>query len=216
MLRKYIYTLLILCFSSSAFISCSNDGYDTGDGNLSYLCAEFVEAFTSSDTIVVKAVTDDGASLTFTQRIKTSWTSVPDSSYRALLYYSKGDNPVRALSLRQVPVLTPKEHADSIATDPLTVESAWTSKNEKYVNLSLLLKTGVSEGVDEKQWLSLVVDPEASGTDNSLLLLHAQNGVPEYYTTRIYVSIPIAALPTGKATILRVNTYKGMKTYTLR
>ena len=125
MLRKYIYTLLILCFSSSAFISCSNDGYDTGDGNLSYLCAEFVEAFTSSDTIVVKAVTDDGASLTFTQRIKTSWTSVPDSSYRALLYYSKGDNPVRALSLRQVPVLTPKEHADSIATDPLTVESVF-------------------------------------------------------------------------------------------
>ena len=121
MLRKYIYTLLILCFSSSAFISCSSDGYDTGDGNLSYLCAEFVEAFTSSDTIVMKAVTDDGASLTFTQRIKTSWTSVPDSSYRALLYYSKGDNPVRALSLRQVPVLTPKEHADSIATDPLTV-----------------------------------------------------------------------------------------------
>lgn len=210
--------LLLIGVVPMLFTACTNEAYDSGDGSLSYLCVEFAEVHTSHDTIIRKATTDGGEELTFSKAIRTAWTAVPDSSYRALLYYDKATNPVGVFSLQRVLVLSPKTTPVSegaYPTDPLSVESIWTSESGKYVNLSLILKTGNADGIDAQQWLSLVVDPH--GTDAAdLLLLHKQNGVPEYYSARVYISIPVSALPSGKPINLRIVTYDGEKTYRLR
>lgn len=199
--------------------SCTNESYDSGDGSLSYLCAEFVELSTSPDTIIRKATTDGGTELSLAQPIRLSWTIVPDSSYRALLYYDKATSPVSIFSLQRVLVLSPSAPVPSASPegsiDPLFVESVWASENGKYFNLSLLLKTGNADGNTSQQWLSLMIDPQGAGFGD-LLLLHKQNGVPEYYTSRVYVSIPVSSLPTDKPINIRIHTYNGEKIYRLR
>lgn len=210
--------LAIMALMLTSQISCTNESYDSGDGNLSYLCAEFVEIHTSHDTIMRSATTDVGSELIFSQPFRSSWASVPDSSYRALLYYDKATSPVSVFSLQRVLVLSPAPVSSSFpegSIDPLSVESAWTSESGKYFNLSLLLKTGNADGNTSQQWLSLMIDPQGDG-DGDLLLLHRQNGVPEYYTSRVYVSIPASSLPTDKPINIRIHTYKGEKIYRLR
>lgn len=226
------------CLLSLMPVSCTNESYDTGDGGLSYLCADFVEAHTTSDTTITKVVTDDGAALSLSRALKLSWVSVPDTLYRALLYYNKKGNPVEPLAMGRVPVIIPRIQKDSLFTDPLGVESVWMSASGKYVNISLLIKTGIPDSVDARQWISVVYSPHASrrgaaetdtnphtpnrgagglyGVQDTLLLLHFQNSVPEYYTSRMYVSIPTAALPSRDVVNIRVNTYGGMRTYTVR
>lgn len=214
MLNRIVYIILFLGLSSLLFSSCTNEGYDTGDGGLSYLCADFVEAQTNSDTIITTVETDDGVALSLSMALKPNWASVPDTLYRALLYYNKKGNPVEPLALSRVPVVVPKIQKDSLLTDPMGVESVWTSANGKYVNMSLLVKTGIPDSVDAKQWIAVVYDPETDNQTSNLLLLHSQNGVPEYYTARMYLSIP-ASLFQDDVNI-RVNTYSGMRTYTAR
>lgn len=215
------------CLLSLMPVSCTNESYDTGDGGLSYLCADFVEAHTTSDTTITKVVTDDGAALSLSRALKLSWVSVPDTLYRALLYYNKKGNPVEPLAMGRVPVIIPRIQKDSLFTDPLGVESVWMSASGKYVNISLLIKTGIADSVDARQWISVVYSPHTPHTPNrgagglygvqdTLLLLHSQNSVPEYYTSRMYVSIPTAALPSRDVVNIRVNTYGGMRTYTVR
>lgn len=206
----------LACLSSLMLASCTTETYDTGDGGLSYLCADFVEAYTNSDTIITAAITDDGVGLSLARGVKSKWVSVPDSLYRALLYYNKKSDPVEPLALSQVPVVVPRVQKDSLLTDPMGVESVWTSANGKYVNISLLIKTGIPDSIDTRQWISVVYDPETEGQTSDLLLLHSQNGVPEYYTTRMYISIPTATLPKQDAINIRVNTYGGMRTYTAK
>lgn len=212
------------CLLSLMPVSCTNESYDTGDGGLSYLCADFVEAHTTSDTTITKVVTDDGAALSLSRALKLSWVSVPDTLYRALLYYNKKGNPVEPLAMGRVPVIIPRIQKDSLFTDPLGVESVWMSASGKYVNISLLIKTGIPDSVDARQWISVVYCPHTPnwgagglyGVQDTLLLLHSQNSVPEYYTSRMYVSIPTAALPSRDVVNIRVNTYGGMRTYTVR
>ena len=236
MWHKKLSALACLTSALLALTSCTNESYDSGDGGLSYLCAEFVEIHTSHDTIMRSATTDAGSELIFSQPIRSSWASVPDSSYRALLYYDKATSPVSVFSLQRVLVLSPVPLPSAFLSapvpsaslsapvpsafpegsiDPLSVESVWTSESGKYFNLSLLLKTGNADGNTSQQWLSLVVDPEGS-SDGDLLLLHRQNGVPEYYTSRAYVSIPVSSLPVDVPINIRIHTYKGEKIYRLR
>lgn len=213
--RRFSIIALSACLLQVLF-SCTNEGYDTGDGNLSYLCADFVEARTSADAVIKSVVTDEGTTLSLSRGLKPAWASVPDTVYRALLYYSKHGSPVDPLSIARVPVAVPHDQNDSLFTDPMEVESVWTSANGKYVNISLLLKTGMPDSLDQRQWVSVVYDPEAAVPSRSLLLLHSQNGVPEYYTTRMYVSVPVSFFPSQDSLCIRVNTYDGMKKYVAR
>lgn len=215
---------IFACLLSLMPVSCTNESYDTGDGGLSYLCADFVEARTTSDTIITEVVTDDGAALSISRPLRPSWASVPDTLYRALFYYNKNGNPVEPLAISRVPVIIPRIQKDSLLTDPVGVESVWMSASGKYVNISLLIKTGIPDSVDARQWISVVYSPHTPnwgagglyGVQDTLLLLHSQNSVPEYYTSRMYVSIPTAALPSRDVVNIRVNTYGGMRTYTVR
>ena len=134
------------------------------------------------------AVTDDGDSLLLSPRATASWTSKADSVYRALLYYDiEGAPVVKPFVAVQVPVLSIRDKAnvDTMFTDPVTLESAWLSRENRYLNLGLQLKTGVKEGIDARQMVGIVRDSVAKDEDGSeewwLRLYHRQNGVRVFF-----------------------------------
>ena len=71
--------------------------------------------------------------------------------------------------------------------------------------------------VDEKQTIGLMCDEITTDSEGhrhySLTLLHAQNGVPEYYSAELFLSIADYRLPEkpaeGDIITITINTYKG-------
>lgn len=195
--------------------ACKNDSYESGDGQYSYLQADFVEANTSASKELVSARTDDGDMLLFSPHVFKEWASTPDSVYRSLLYYNKvnDDRTTEVYSIVQIPVV--KIHklkgTDEISTDPLFLKSAWISKNRKYLNIYFGIKTGVEDGNDNIQTLSVVYDPDVNNSNDSrnpyIKVVHKQNGVPEYYTSYGYISVPLNDFALGTTIHLSVNTY---------
>ncbi len=198
--------------------ACTTDDYETGDGEYSYLRADFAEVHTAGEKKVANARTDDGDSLVLQPPLDCTWATKSDSTYRALLYYSKepgkalqvkGFSAVQVLVLRAVEVKSDKK----LATDPVMLESAWVSPNGKYLNLGLFVKTGLGEVKDAYQTLGMVRDTvitDGNGIrEHHLRLIHNQNGVPEYYSSRIYTSIPLGPFAKGDVLRLKVNTYDG-------
>ena len=214
---KYAHLLFLLtvCF----FVSCDNESYESGDTDLSYLYADFVMARTAEAKQVVSAVNDDGEQITLDSPLATEWTTTADSTYRALLYYtynSAEDEKPHGVSLVNVPVLLPKTLApnEADATDPVGWESAWLSAQQPFLNLSLQMKTGVTEGIDSKQVIGIVDLGSVSNADGTtthhLSFYHNQNDVPQYYSVRLYVSIPTEDYRSGDTIVLTVNTYNGV------
>lgn len=202
--------------------SCSNTAYEEGDSKLSYLRTDLVDAVTDSQARLASATTDDAVSLTFTQPLQTSWNNIPDSLCRVLLYYNMyangvDSNVVEPLTAKMVYTLKPAEPSKQTltATDPVSLVSAWKSKNGSYLNLRVGLKTGKASGDDQRQSIGLTLDSTVviNGTPTYCLkFLHSQGGVPEYYTSDTYVSIPIKQMTTGSKVRLSLNTYKGWTT----
>lgn len=215
----HIIALVGLLFFST---SCSNTSYEEGDSKLSYLRTDFADATTDSQGRLSAATTDDGVSLTFTRPIQTSWSNAADSLCRVLLNYNMyangaDSNVVEPLAAKIVYTLQPAKPSvqTQAATDPVSLVSAWKSKNGNYVNLRLGLKTGKASGDDQRQSIGLALDSTVTSygsTTYCLRFLHSQGGVPEYYTTDAYVSIPIKQMTTGSKVRLSLNTYNGWVT----
>lgn len=215
----HIIALVGLLFFST---SCSNTSYEEGDSKLSYLRTDFADATTDSQGRLSAATTDDGVSLTFTRPIQTSWSNAADSLCRVLLNYNmyangSDSNVVEPLAAKIVYTLQPAKPSvqTQAATDPVSLVSAWKSKNGNYVNLRLGLKTGKASGDDQRQSIGLALDSTVTSdgsTTYCLRFLHSQGGVPEYYTTDAYVSIPIKQMTTGSKVRLSLNTYNGWVT----
>lgn len=212
--------LLRGCLLLSAVLlaaSCETDTYDTGDGELSYLRADFVEAYTNDDGKLQYAVNDDDELLTLASPKAVSWMTVADTMYRALLYYDVLTVEPITVSSVLVPGIAMAEDVDSIATDPLYWDTSWISANGRYINLGMTMMLGAQDGEIGTQSLGMVCNDITSADDGtttvSLLLFHNQNGVPEYYSQRFYVSIPVSYLPCGTSegdiVTLTVNTYDG-------
>ena len=207
--------LLLLLLSS-----CSNTAYEEGDSTLSYLRTDFVDAVTDSEAKLASATTDDNVKLTFSKTLQTGWKTKADSLCRVLLNYNMyangtDSNVVEPLAAKMVYTLMPKEPSKQTltATDPVTFVSAWKSKNGSYINFRLGLKTGQTSGDDQKQSIGLALDSTvvSNGTPTyCLTFLHSQGGVPEYYTTDVYISIPIKEMTTGSKVRLSLNTYNGL------
>lgn len=70
------------------FASCTTEQYDSGDGKLSYLRSDFVEACTDAQSRMSSFTTDEQLSLQVEGTPKVSWMTTPDSTYRALVYYA--------------------------------------------------------------------------------------------------------------------------------
>lgn len=215
----HIIALVGLLFFST---SCSNTSYEEGDSRLSYLRTDFADATTDSQGRLSAATTDDGVSLTFTRPMQTSWSNAADSLCRVLLNYNmyangSDSNVVEPLAAKIVYTLQPAKPSvqTQAATDPVSLVSAWKSKNGNYVNLRLGLKTGKASGDDQRQSIGLALDSTVTSygsTTYCLRFLHSQGGVPEYYTTDAYVSIPIKQMTTGSKVRLSLNTYNGWVT----
>jgi hypothetical protein len=149
------------------------------------------------------------------------WAATPDSLYRALLYYNVPQTgiEVKTISLTSIPtpLVRMKEDVKEQQTDPVVFNSAWMSREGRYINLGLSVKTGVAESVDEKQTIGLMCDEITTDSEGhrhySLTLLHAQNGVPEYYSAELFLSIADYRLPEkpakGDILTITINTYKG-------
>ena len=215
----HIIALVGLLFFST---SCSNTSYEEGDSKLSYLRTDFADATTDSQGRLSAATTDDGVSLTFTRPMQTSWSNAADSLCRVLLNYNMyangaDSNVVEPLAAKIVYTLQPAKPSvqTQATTDPVSLVSAWKSKNGNYVNLRLGLKTGKASGDDQRQSIGLALDSTVTSdgsTTYCLRFLHSQGGVPEYYTTDAYVSIPIKQMTTGSKVRLSLNTYNGWVT----
>lgn len=211
--------------------ACSSDSYDTGDGSLSYLRADFAELLTGSNGEASQATTDDGATISLSPAVKESWMTAKDSVYRALIYYKA--NAAANGTATVVPVTASRVIVPSVTkgsaqsplfypTDPVAVSASWMSKNGRYLNLDLGIKTGKKDGKIETQSIGVLYNGTSTGSDGTklhrLTLLHDQNNAPEYYTVETYVSIPLYRLPfetaSGDKMEITVNTYTGTPTKT--
>ncbi|MBM6992416.1 MAG: NigD-like N-terminal domain-containing protein [Prevotella sp.] len=201
-------------------VGCTTENYESGDGPYSYLRADFTEIHTVASGEMDYAVTDDNDTVMLQPHAQASWATAVDSIYRALLYHNKSGETSTPVTVTQVPVMNwvPTGRVDTLQCDSLTLESSWISANGKYLNLALVVKTGNADGTDAKQTVGLAQD--TSRTTGSaaaalrLVLTHRQNGVPQYYSAKSYVSIPLNTLPENTPIILTVQTYNGKKVVT--
>ena len=211
---------LIICSLLFLTSSCTQDTYEKGEGKYSLMRGDFVEAKTDANKQVVSMTTDDGDLLPLVKPYSAKWITTADTIYRCMLYYNKveqkqGQYAAEVLSMGQVPCVTIKPLSDfdkEFRTDPVKFESIWLSKSGKYVNLYLQLKTGVTEDTSAVHQLAFLTDTlftNSNGTRTRRLLLHHdQNHVPEYYSTKAYVSIPTSQLDADSVHII-INTYSG-------
>ena len=200
--------------------ACTQDAYDKGEGSLSKVEADFVEAYTDANKQVFRVVTDEGESLTFSTPFTQKWAQTADSVYRALLYYrrmAQSDTEVEALSCGQVsvPGIVPRDSVKvQMKTDPVRMESVWLSKNRRYLNMGFYLKSGATDDEKAVHRLGIVADSLQRHTDGKttlcLRLYHDQGSVPQYYSQRSYVSISVANIK-ADSIALAVNTYEGEK-----
>jgi len=200
-------------------MGCTSEDYDSGDGRLSYLRADFVDAHADARKYIDNVCTDEGEMLTVGRPFTMQWITKGDSIYRALLYYNKvydgqGGPRAEALSVERVPVvgIVPVGQIEQQPADPVVFESVWLSANGRYVNIAFAVKAGKPDDDNAVQTV-FVVDEGTSVTADGrkcagLRLCHDQGGVPEYYTVHKYVSILTSEIDADIVRI-RMNTYSG-------
>jgi len=185
--------------------ACTNESYETGNGTYSNLIGDFVVAHATGEKQVDYVLTDDGDSLRITNSFQFNQVQKADTFYRAQLYYNKPEEgKAEAVAFAIVPTLPvyPQERVDTMKTDPVRFESAWISKSGRYLNIGLYIMTGTNDGKTTSQTIA------TTWLADTLTFYHAQNGAPEYYSTKVYLSVPLANIP-KKSFILRINTYNG-------
>ena len=215
--KRWGWMILSLLFTihCSLFTSCSQDAYEKGEGKYSLMRGDFAEAVVNSNKQVTKIVTDDGDELSLTAPYTAKWLTKADTTYRCMLYYNKVDNTAEVISMGQVPcvgITRLSEFDKTLVTDPVKFESTWMSKTGSYLNMSILLKTGVTDDSTAAQSLAIVSDTLITCADNKqirhLILHHDQGNVPEYYSTKVYLSIPTKRIDADSVRI-SINSYDG-------
>ena len=203
--------------------SCTTDSYEKGDGKYSLMQGDFVEAKVNAQRQIVSFSTDDGDEFDLSEPYTDKWIKTPDTLYRCMIYYNKVENKKAELvSIGEVPcprILTLAEFKKDLRTDPVKFESMWLSKSGKYLNLYLQLKTGVTDDTTAIQQLAfisdtLIVNPNQT-TIRHITLHHDQNKVPEYYSTKAYVSLLTDSIAADSVRI-SINTYTGLVSKYLR
>ncbi len=215
--------LALFALSLCSLMACTTEAYDSGDSTYSYMRADFAEAYTDDKAQFYAADTDDNRHIDFLQTATREWATTPDSTYRTLVYYSarpEADTKHRVFSVLSVPVLKYKlaDEVKEMHTDPLSWNSSWVSRNGKYLNMGLTIMTGLNaQGEVVLQNLALVCDEIITREDErrefALRLYHAQNESPQYYSSDVYASIPLADFHPGDVVRITVNTYEGEVTH---
>ena len=216
-MKKFLQLIVFIVLTSnlSLLTSCTKDAYEKGEGEYSLMRGDFAEAVVNSSKQVTKIITDDGDELPLTVPYTAKWVTKADTTYRCMLYYNKVENQAEVLSMGQVPcaaIKSVQEFGKKVVTDPVTFESTWMSKTGRYLNLSILVKTGVTDDTTAAQSLAIVSDTLITHPDHKkirhLILHHDQGNVPEYYSTQVYISIPTERIDADSVRI-SINSYDG-------
>lgn len=212
-MRKLLLSVPIALLS---LFACEQEVYEKGDNENSYLRADFVEAFVDNDKLIRKVVTDDDVKLTLTNTFTADWIQRADTVYRAVMYYNQLGDAAEVRVLSHVGTLTlRRDTTDGTKwkTDPLGLETVWISTNRKYLNLGLVLKMGAADEHATPQSVGMMlsrIDTDEKGIRTGhLQLVHSQGDIPEYYSQRVYVSLPLQGL-TVDTLYLTMNTYNGV------
>lgn len=208
--------LLPLLISAFLFISCGSDSYEKGEGSYSLMQTDLAELTVDLKKQATAFTTDDGDTYQLVKTFNTKWMETADTTYRAIIYYNKvSETTAEVMGAGVVATLKPYEHwrIKKQPQDPVGFESAWMAKNGKYLNLGLLIKTGRVDDEEPPHNIGLAQDTVYVYPDGKCTacyrFLHSQNGVPEYYTNRYYVSI---LLPEQRPDTIRLTlaTYDGV------
>ncbi|MBQ0074444.1 MAG: hypothetical protein KBT34_09640 [Prevotella sp.] len=195
-------------------LSCESHSYDTGDGELSYMRADYADIMVMHGRVDY-TLTDEGEELLLPAYCDSLVANYQDTILRRLLYYNKGTREIELLKMEEVKILSPStpEKIGDMKRDPLTLYSIWKAKNQRYINMSLGVKTGSAAPEDAVQILALSIDSVHSADKGRayLSLRHEQGDVPQYYTRKVLVSMPY---PKQDTVTITVNTYKGPEEHT--
>lgn len=216
-----IKTLYIIA-AIATILSCKHDAYETGDGDLSYMHADYADVTITNHT-VSGITTDNDVNLVPPHDIAVSSDLPQDTVLRRLIHYNmtSADQPIELLRLTPVSVLTPHspDEEGTLRTDPVKLVAAWVSANKRHVNLQLGVMTGNATDPASVRSMRMVCDStHTEGRGHAFLSLRYDNaGTPEYYTEDLYISIPTSHItptgiqPTDTVSII-INTYSGKKT----
>ena len=212
-MKNYI---LPFCLFAFLLFACETDSYEKGQGKYSLMLADMGEITINGEKQAVAFTTDDGDSYTLTSPVTGQWIQTADTTYRAIIYYNKVENgQAEYMGLTSVPTMIPVEHwrIKEQPQDPVSFESAWLAKSKKYINLGLLFKSGYVDDALGMHIIGVTQDTILVNADQTRTayyrFLHSQNGMPEYFTNRHYVSIllPEELPDTACVTIV---TYSGI------
>lgn len=183
--------------AAALLASCTTEQYDSGDGKLSYLRSDFVEACTDAQSRMSSFTTDEQLSLLVEGTPKVSWMTTPDSTYRALVYYAAPSSssalgpsssssssasftersaqnlasaPVKVFIVNNVlcPKIKRLQTSAPPKTDPVSFVALWLSANRKYVNITFDVKTGSSGSDADGQSIGAVLTDMTRNADGTL------------------------------------------------
>lgn len=210
-IKKGALAILGLCLCG--LTACNYDAYEAGEGQLSMLVSEFVEAQTKASKQFVKATTDANNLLIFSEPLHCSWAITPDSTYRAVLFYKKDNNYIKPIAAEKVYVLPLKAYSESIDKDPIKLESAWVSASKSYLNIRIALLSGKQEKDLNKHEVGVMElnKPLINGKHKHFTwqLTHRQNNIPQFVSSSVFVSVPLHDVHLGDTLTLQWNDYKG-------
>lgn len=216
--RFLTFLLLSSVFLVMVIAGCTVDNYETGDGNYSYMTSAFSMLKTNSEGKAVSFVTDEDTEYSISSPVEIKGAR-PDTTYRVLAYYNESASKKTPLrGIKTVYVLRPRPESSivTVMSDPVVFRSVWTSANGKYLNLGFYLMEGVSNSEETTtQSLGMAVSRNQQATDAvhksyNLTLMHGQNGVPEYYKTEVYASVPLEGFAKNDTLNIKINTYDGI------
>ena len=200
----------VACSVLLLLASCNYTDYETGDGELSYMRADYADIVVEQGR-VVSILTDDNVNLTVPESF--SYSEKKDTMLRRLLYYKQGGSgeAIQLVGQKNVNVIIPLmwKGQEGAPTDPLTLTAVWMSANNHYLNMQVGIKVGSSE-TEAVQSIMLRCDSVSTYGSGAmwLTLCHDQGNMPQYYTRELLFSIPANVLP--DTVNLKVNTYSGV------
>ena len=197
--------------------ACTTDAYDKGEGNYSTMLTELTELDIDQRKQAVSFTTDEGQHYVLANPFTGQWIETADTIYRTAMNYKlQDDGRAEVLQVGVIPTLKIHRPEDfkHPKFDPIGMESLWTAKSGKYVNMALLLKNGRDgDGNEGTHALGLVCDEVRQNADNTRTaccrLLHDQGNAPLYYTNRRYVSILLPDKDRPDSLQLTIVTYDG-------
>lgn len=156
---------------------------------------------------------DDGGVKTLAKPLKGLKA---DSTYRIWAVYEV-QTPTCVSLIGCTPVLAAASKAyaaDKVCTDALSVVSCW--QGASYINLHIGIK-GTNTGKHYFGFNRGELTDNGNGTRTlHITLLHDQHGDPAYYTTEMYLSMPLKSLagmlrPSTDSVSVSVNTFRGVE-----